>query len=352
MKMNIKIKKQTGYIILIFISIILLCLYFGKSIIHEGNEGTTTTMSTTGGSVSYPIAQQNLQTVSGIKKEATTDLTEATNAAIIKEREIAAANALINIRTGESQNYDERIRMTLQYIIDSTITPPVVYLPLYINAKNIAKKSFPGDPSNMMNDANVDINGRTTNITYYQYNGKQYAYFQNDMNNYLSFPFNLSPAFSFCFWIYVDVNDNNYYTVVSATNKQYLIGSIQVDIVGGRFLVFNGLPKRHDNWTIFHDYTVNTSGWTHVAYTFVGPTTANVYINKNQSKFVQNFKTEELAFFTNVKDPELLKFSPDTFIIGRSGFNDRAYVGRVRDFSYYAMTLNIDQITNIYNYTK
>jgi len=356
-------KKQTCYIIFIFTIIILLCLCFGKRIIHEGNESNIVSTSTP---ADIPGAKDRLTKTGGLKDDVIIDKDAAKREAEIAELAKQAAMSISGRKEGEISDLKTKILKALRDIIDSAYTPPVLFLPLINNAKNYAKHLEIKDPTNQTVDTNKNISGGITNLEYIIKDNKSCVFFKNEFDNYLSFPVNVSLYFSFCFWIYVDLTDQTpHYTVVSLTNKTYMNPSIQVDIINHHIVIVSALPT---HWSMYHIYRVQQSGWIHIAYTFKcnddkNNAEVNVYLNKE--KFTNIYippypkrlrpweKRPPFRFFQNDPDNrKLVLYTPDTFIIGRSGDTQRAYKGYIRRFLYYAMELSPKQIENIYRFTE
>jgi hypothetical protein len=356
-------KKQTYHIILLCISIILLCLYFGKNIIYEGNETQSSLVSTTT-PPDIPDASKMLGTVTGLKDEVKIETDKAKSEAELADLAAKAAKAISGSKYNEITDLKAKILKALKDIIDSAFTKPVLFLPLTNNAKNYAKPLEINDPTNRTVETNKNISGNVTNLEYVVRENKSCVLFKDQKDQYLSFPVNVALQFSFCFWIYVEPTPH-YYTAVSLTNKQYMNPSIQVDIHNNQIMIFSALPT---HWSMMHIYPVQKSGWVHLVYTFTCDGRKNharvdVYANKQRITNIRKQapkkpirpweKRPPFRFFQD--DPEnrnLVIYTPDTFIIGRSGDNFRAYKGHIRQFIYYAMRLNQTQINDIYKYTE
>ena len=346
-------KKQTYHIILLCISIILLCLYFGKNIIYEGNETQSSLVSTTN-PPDIPDANKMLGTVTGLKAEVKIETDKAKSDAELADLAAKAAKAISGSKQNEITDLKAKILKALKDIIDSAFTPPVLFLPLTNNSKNFAKPLEINDPTNRTVETNKNTSGNVTNLEYVIKENKSCVLFKNDFHHYLSFPVNVALQFSFCFWIYIDTAEptSHYYTAVSLTNKQYMSPSIQVDIHDNQIMIFSALPT---HWSTKHIYPVQKSSWVHLVYTFTCDGRKNnaqvdVYANTQRITNIQYLASKKpLRFFQD--DPEnrkLVIYTPDTFIIGRSGDNGRAYKGHIRLFIFYAIKLNQTQINDIY----
>ena len=368
-------KKQTYHIILLCISIILLCLYFGKNIIYEGNE-TQSSLVSTATPPDIPGANKMLDSVSGLKNDVKLEKDTAKSEAELAELAEKAAKSISGRKEGEISDLKKKILKALKDIIESAFTQPVLFLPLTNNAKNYAKPLEIIDPTNRTVETNKNLSGDVTNLEYVIKDNKSCVLFKNEFNNYLSFPVNVALQFSFCFWIYVDIAEPtpHYYTAVSLTNKKFMSPSIQVDIDNNKIVIFSALPTA---WSLKHIYPVQQSGWIHLIYTFNCDRNKNnarvdVYANKKKITNIKKLDIKKhikpkpwekrqhpwenhssFRFFQH--DPSnknLVLYTPDTFIIGRSGDNGRAYKGHIRQFIYYAMKLNQTQINDVYKYTE
>lgn len=350
-------KKQTYHIILLCTTIILFCLFFGKAIIHEGITGASESniVLSDASAPNIPGAMNDLTDTTLLKTDVKNDKDIAEQEK--KQAELAeqAAKVLKGKTEAELKKYTDDLTKVLKDIINSAFTPPVLYLPLVSDAKNYANKlSGVEDPTNTTTYTNKNIQGSTTTLEFTKKGNKPCIYFRNDPNHYLSFPVNFSRAFSFCVWIYVDTTDKTHqYTAVSLTNKKYMHPSVQVDIIdGNHVLTASSLPQ---NWTIWHDYHVKESGWVHITYTFSCDSEGNnvkvdMYANANNVGAPYKPSSAPLKLFQFERP--LIKFFPDTFIIGRSGNTLQYYKGHIRQFIYYSMKLSQEQITDIYNYTN
>jgi len=330
-------KKQKIYIMVSLIIIILVSLLFGKKNINENLVDITTEI------IDYDKELTDL-----VHNYST--LTDRFNRL---DGENNMLNQSVNNASVSINNFQNAIN-TAKYNYDSWLakysstlsTNPVVKLNLYYDANNSAT-NITNDMTNIITQANVNINNNPTSIYYTNIAGKQCANFKNDMNNYLSFPFLYVPQFSFCFWVYIDPNDNNYYTVVSVTNKEKMNPGVQVDIRARDIMIYNALPI-NNSWYPIHRYTTqNTSGsWQHICYTYDSKN------NYNTLLYINGVLVSSLNGRGPLLGNEESYYFPNRIIIGRSGDNYRAYNGYVHDFSYYECVLPVDLIVNHYNLTK
>lgn len=242
-------------------------------------------------------------------------------------------------------------------LITNTFLNAIVCLYLYKDAMNTAPLTIPTaiyDNYSM----NYDVNGNPTNLSFTNYNGRKCIKFNNDMNNYISFPILLFPNYSFCFWIYLNNSsrDNNYYTVASVTYAPQMNPGLQVDIQGLHVMVYNALPN---HWDVQLKYNAPSEGWYHITYTYdsnaSNPSSPkNKYLAKLYVNGVDSFRQGNSSpygsgdILANVNKSS----RPNRFILGRSGDNGRAFNGYVSDFNYYAITLPVGDINtqNTVNY--
>lgn len=364
-----KMKKQTIYIILGFLCIIVFCVIFGKSVINEGNITMLPSVATLNGdTVNFNGALSDLKFIEGEKEEKDAELKTAQLQVEKEKKKLELTKVMIERSAEDARKVDKDTIKAMDNIINSRIPPPIYNLKLHNNTKDTAGK-IEGYSTNQMKD------------------GKKCTYFENRMDRYISMPFTITPNFSICFWIYLDENDQNYYTVASVTNTTYWNPSVQIDIWGGRILVYNALP-RNQWWGVVQDSLVNNKtyrGWTHIAYTFdqnVSDMKEKVKVYVNRAKiYSQNNYSHETPSPLNYKDnngndiilptsffndpnladdkqtvykyveDHMYAFQPNTLILGRSGDHGRAYRGYVHDFQYFASTLSPEDILRIYNAT-
>lgn len=171
------------------------------------------------------------------------------------------------------------------------------------------------------------------NVAFGKYYNRPCALFNNNMNNFLTFPFSNIPKFSFCYWMYVPVSDNTEYTLISYTNSRWL-PSIQADIMlGNNIKMVFALPKHWNDY--YHKDLDYRDRWTHVTYTIdQNNFTAQLFVNGKP--------------VANVKGTGPLGYTPDRFIIGRSGDHGRAFRGGISDFRIYDKVLKPEDISKIY----
>jgi TolA-binding protein len=330
-------KKQKLYIIISLLLIILVSLIFGKKSVNE----SLVTINT-----------QNIDNMPELiaLEKTSTNLTNGLNSLTQQnnglDQQVKNTSNIINNFQNAISTAQQNYNNWLSNFSSSLSTNPVVKLNLYYDAINSAS-NITNDMTNLTSQANVDINNNTTSISYTTIDGKQCARFINDMNNYISFPFLYVPQFSFCFWVYIDPNDNNYYTVVSVTNKQKMNPGIQVDIQATKIIIYNALPK-NNWWSPIHIHTTqNTSpSWQHICYTYDSKN------NYNTLMYVNGVLVSSLNGSGPLSGNEDPYYFPNRIIIGRSGDNYRAYKGYMHDFSYFECVLTSTLIMNHYNLTK
>jgi hypothetical protein len=211
---------------------------------------------------------------------------------------------------------------------------PIVKLLLDGNANNTGSK----------NDIQVNNGNPNSPVAFGKYCNKPCAIFNDNIQNYLTFPFkndiNNTPKFSFCYWMYVPASDNTYYTLISYTNANW-IPSIQADIgYGNNIRMVFAFPN---HWKLY-DYTEvdYRNKWTHITYT-VDQTTSS----SGKKAIAQLYVNGKLVAKVDGDNPTM--YNPDRFIIGRSGDNNRGFRGGISDFRIYDKILSPNKINIIYN---
>lgn len=216
--------------------------------------------------------------------------------------------------------------MILQYytgnvIVNQSITGTALsYLPLATNSTDIGTSP-----------QTVTTNGT---VTYTTIGGKACAYFNNSLNNYLSFPFSNPTNFTVAFRF--NQYDGSYYTCVGITNAS-LSSALQFDLTAATTTTeYTAMPNQ---WTISPTATIGAAGsWTHIAYTV------------NQTTYVtQTFVNG--TYVTSATGSGTGFASRDRFFLGRSGDNSRAYYGYIRQFTFFNRVLSATEITSLYNAT-
>jgi hypothetical protein len=194
------------------------------------------------------------------------------------------------------------------------------YLPLLVNSIDIGTSPQV-----------VTTNGT---VTYTTIGGKQCAYFNNSLANYLSFPYLDIPQFTLCFWYYPI--DSGYYTFVSITTAGFN-PALQFDTTGATSLTsYTALPNQ---WSVGPTVTVAGVGnWKFIAWT-LNQTTFNVQFYVNG------------VLGTSATGSGTSFASRNIFVLGRSGDNGRAYNGYIRQFAFFNRVLNSTEINQYYTET-
>jgi hypothetical protein len=330
-------KKQIFYFIISLLIIIIISLFFLKQNVSENLVSIDTQLT------DYTAELTALEKSSANLTNQLNSLNQQNNGL---NQQVTNASIIINNFQNAISTAQQNYNTWLANFSSTLSTNPVVKLNLYNDAINSAS-NITNDMTNVVKQVNIDINNNPTNISYTTIDGKQCAHFINDMQNYLSFPFLYVPQFSFCFWVYINPNDNNYYTVVSVTNKEKMNPGIQVDIQARNIMIYSALPK-NNWWFPIHRNTIQTTtaSWQHICYTYDSKNNYNttLYIN---GIIVSNLNGNGPLLGT--EDPY---YFPNRIIIGRSGDKYRAYKGYVHDFSYFECVLSPKLITNHFDLTK
>ncbi len=190
------------------------------------------------------------------------------------------------------------------------------YLPLLFNSTDIGTSPQV-----------VTTNG---SVSYTIIGGKRCAYFNNSLNNYLSFPYSNPTNFTLCFWY--NAIDSAYYTNVSITNSS-VNPALQFDTISATQLAsYSAIPNQ---WTGCVVNVAAPGNWNFIAYTL------------NQTTFaVQMYYNGSLA---NTASGSGTSFaSRNLFFIGRSGDNGRAFNGYIRQFAFFNRILNASEINSYY----
>lgn len=198
----------------------------------------------------------------------------------------------------------------------------------------ICKLLLDTDAKNTGSNTNIPVKN-IGNVLFGKYYNRPCAIFNNNIQNYLTFPFSNQnkPNFSFCYWMYVPVSDNTEYTLISYTNSSWL-PSIQADIMlGNNIKMVFALPKHWNDY--YHKDLDYRDRWTHVTYTIdQNDFTAQLFVNGKP--------------VAKVKGTGPLGYTPDRFIIGRSGDHGRAFRGGISDFRIYDKVLKPEEVSKIY----
>lgn len=346
-------KNQTWYIVILLILLILLSLFLGKKIIHEGLDILTAGPGPVLGpntNTNYPNYKGDLNNTNLLLTSVDNTQKDLVEEKRIQESRLKAAEAAIKDVQGKISSKEVESESLLEETIKNAYVPEVVYLKLYGDTINIADDLGISDPSNMMKRMNVDMNGKATNIdgnhnidgklcVKFTYDPTNPTILSNSLNNYISFPFINPSQFSFSVWVYINPNDSNYYTILSITNNKYLTPSVQLDVQGSNIMIYCALPNVKSP---LHSKPVSNKGWTYVTYTYDSKANSSMYINKDLvSSFTAN------GIFHN----ENIRYRPNYFFIGRSGDIKRGYNGYLHDFTYYALVLQQKDVVEMYDYT-
>ena len=172
----------------------------------------------------------------------------------------------------------------------------------------------------------VRINGSVTNVIT---DGKKCAYFNNNLDNYISFPFDNTDYITVSFWYY-QLNAS-YYTIASITNSS-LNPILQFDCDGTKIMVYGALPNQ---WTCQLNSPITINKWNCITLTIDQNTyIVNLYVN-GELKATGNGTSR----FPN---------TGSTWFLGRSGDNGRAFNGYISDFIVYNGIMSDTQINSLY----
>ena len=196
------------------------------------------------------------------------------------------------------------------------------YLPLLANSTDIGTSP-----------QTITTNGT---VTYTTFAGKQTAYFTNNPNNYLSFPYVNQTNFTLSYWI--NPADTGYYTSVSITTSG-LNPALQSDLTGSSasITIYTAMPNQ---WSNQPTGTINAVGaWTHIAITI------------NQTTFVEQLYINGTLAATATGSGTGIS-SRNLFFIGRSGdTGPRSATGYVRQFCFFPSVLTQAQVQVVQTYT-
>jgi hypothetical protein len=354
-------KTQFWYIILLLMSILLLSLFFGKKIIHEGNSETRPVNSETGPIITntdlqYPVLKQDLKDTSRLLNNISIQRDDVDNQNKNIQKQIAASDiAITNLQSQISSTQISKDNLLAEKIKNSYV-PEVVNLSLTKDAINNAEDLGISDPSNKMKKMNMEMDGTTpTNLifntkaekacVFFKYDPNNKTDLTNSLKNYISFPFVNPSQFSFCIWIYIDTRDTNKYTVLSITNKTTLTPSVQLHVQGknenGNYISYVTLDCSIPSPLT---YGVTSSGWIHLTYTYDSNANSSMYINTN---LVSSSPSGGIFYASNIRQ------RPNYILIGRSGDSKLVgFNGYARNFSFFAIVLQSKDVLEMYNYTK
>lgn len=214
------------------------------------------------------------------------------------------------------QNYNSNLTLTRQLNNFGAQS----YLPLATNATDLG-----------VAPQTVTTNGT---VTYTTISGKQCAYFNNSLSNYISLPYTNPTNFTFLFWYYPI--DASYYTVVSVTNASFN-PALQMDTPSSTSLLcVAALPNQ---WTVNITATVPAVGnWKCIGITI------------NQTNFVTNFYVNGVFAIQGIGTGTGFA-TRNLFFLGRSGDNGRAFNGYIRQFAFFNSILTAAEILQYYNAT-
>ena len=217
---------------------------------------------------------------------------------------------------------------------------PIVYLKLSDTDSSSIINIAKSPERNLVTDTqpfyNSDVNGKKTNIAVYA--TKPYMFiFQNDMNNYISFPVVYLDKITIMFNL--KTVDNVYYTAVSLTNPKTFNPGLQMDLQGLDLFIHNALPTNQP-WGITLRYK-RSSDTSHITYSY------NFDKNTNKSN-VKLYENGNLVASDSKEGPLMASLPsyerPSICIVGRSGDNRRAFYGTIANFKYFAWNLPDDII--------
>jgi hypothetical protein len=206
--------------------------------------------------------------------------------------------------------------------IPAIMSTALSYLPLATNSTDIGTSP-----------QTITTNGT---ISYVTFAGKQTAYFTNNPNNYLSFPYVNQTNFTLSYWI--NPADTGYYTSVSITTSG-LNPALQSDLTGSSasITIYTAMPNQ---WANQPTGTINAVGaWTHIAVTI------------NQTTFVEQLYING-SLASTVTGSGTGISSRNLFFIGRSGdTGPRSATGYVRQFCFFPTVLTQAQVQTVQSYT-
>lgn len=169
-------------------------------------------------------------------------------------------------------------------------------------------------------------------VTFTTVGGYQCAYFPNSLGTYLRFPYTNPEKFTVCFWL--RPGDATYYTAITITNSAITSPAFQVDLISSTQLrLYSSMPNQ---WTVQLTGSSAVSTWTHYA------------ITTNQVTFAQELYVNGVLAASQTGSGSAYG-SRDTFVLGRSGDNSRAFFGYMRQFAVFTTVLTAYEIRDIYN---
>lgn len=194
------------------------------------------------------------------------------------------------------------------------------YLPLSTNTTDLG-----------VNPKTVTTNGT---VTFGTVGSKQGASFPNSVNSYLSIPYTLATNLTLAFWYYA--NDGGGYTFASITTPSFN-PALQFDkTAASTVTLYTQFPGQ---WTISPSTSDNGSGaWNFITVTLNQTTyLEQVYMNGN--------------FVTSATGTGGFPVAANLFFLGRSGDNNRAFSGYIRQFMFFNSILTAPQISSLYTLT-
>ena len=200
---------------------------------------------------------------------------------------------------------------------------PLTYLPLLGDAKDIGAKPQ---------------TAKVSNANFTTVNGLRCAYFNNNMNAYITIPNLVQQNFTVAFWMLL--KSGGYYTVVSRTINNFN-GSepkVQFDVAANSMpmTAYLALPNPWTQGVRQTDGKIQINVWYHVALTVMGKG-GQMYING-----VKQGGASGSAPMPN----------SDIWILGRSGDYGRAADVCLRQFAVWDYGLTGDNIKSIYTQTR
>jgi len=219
-----------------------------------------------------------------------------------------------------------------------TVEPSLLtFVPSYTGITNILSNAASYLPlKGNATDIGIYPQTVTTNgtVTYSNVLGKNAAYFNNSLTNFLSLPMSNLFGMTIAFWF--NTQAATYYTMAGFTTAAFN-PSLQFDVV---------------NSTTLNLYTALPNQWTMAPVaTFLGPNTWNfIAVTINQNTFVETvYMNGSNASSATGSAP--FSLSPNLFVIGRSGDTGRAYEGYIQNFMYFNTVLTGAQVNILYEQT-
>jgi hypothetical protein len=197
------------------------------------------------------------------------------------------------------------------------MSQPDNYLQLYTNANDTGT-----------NPKTVTING---SVSYTTISGRQCVYFNNNLNNFLTFPYSNPSQISIGYWIYV--KDNGSYTATSISSPPYTSPIFQQDYYGTSVNYYARLPNY---WTVNNAYPFSYIGkWIHICYVI------------DQSSYTVQFYVNGVIVNTGKGTGKFP--SASVFLLGKSGDNGRAFNGYISEYFVYNRILSASEVQSIYS---